>query len=267
MALVLAVGIALAAPPAYADDAACIQSYEQTQTLRRAAKLREARSEAAKCANEACPAVLARDCTKWLAELDQSIPTVVFDVRSASGEELTNVKVAMDGKPLIDKLDGKSVVLDVGPHAFRFEATDGKGLPVEQKTVVHEGDKNRKISVTMPAPSSVVVASRDDRPIPVMAYVFGGVAVASLGVGTIFAISGSSKEGDLDACKPSCSADAVNDVSTSYALADILITAGLVSGIAAAYVFLSRPSASGASTASFTTPRAAGSRGGLRFEF
>jgi hypothetical protein len=266
-AFMLAAGMSFAALPAFADDAACIQSYEQTQTLRRASKLRDARIEAAKCANETCPPVLARDCSKWLAELDQSIPTVVFDVKSATGEELTNVKISVDGKPLVEKLDGKSVALDVGPHAFRFEATDRKWRPIDQKTVIHEGDKNRKISVTLQGDAPQAPATTSERPVPIMAYVFGGVAVASLGVGTVFAISGSSKESDLDACKPSCPADAVNDVSTSYAFADILLAAGVVSAIAAAYVFLSRPTVPGPSpTASATTRRVRASRG-LGFEF
>ena len=264
MALV-AVGASIAAPsPARADDSSCIQSYEQTQTLRRAGKLREARSEAAKCASESCPAVLVRDCTKWLAELDQSIPTVVFDVKSAAGEELTNVRVMVDEKLLLEQLDGKSVALDVGPHTFRFESTDGKGLPAEQTTVIHEGTKNRTIAVTLASPGAVSpVRASPSRPVPITSWVFGGAALASLGVGTVFALRGSSKESDLEACKPACGAAAVNDVSTTYALADVLLTAGVVSAIAAVAIFVTRPEVppQAAATASLVRRR------GLPFEF
>lgn len=264
----LAMGLSLAATftttRAFADDN-CIQSYEQTQTLRRAGKLREARAEAAKCASDSCPAVLVKDCTKWLTEIDQSIPTVVFDVKSASGEELTNVRVLEDGKVLAEKLDGKSITLDVGPHTFRFESTDGKGLPTEQKTVIHEGDKNRKISVTLAA-SAVAApapAPKAERPIPITTYVFGGVALASLGVGTVFALGGSSKEDDLERCRPSCPSDAVNDASTSYAVADILFTAGIVSAIAAVTIFITRPTVGAPAATSALARR----RPGLAFEF
>jgi hypothetical protein len=265
----LAVGISLAttlAPTnAFADDNACIQSYEQTQTLRRAGKLHDARAEAAKCASDTCPVVLAKDCTKWLSEIDQSIPTVVFDVKSATGEELTNVRVVADGKVLAEKLDGKSITLDIGPHAFRFEPTDGKGLPAEQKTVIHEGDKNRKISVTLAAPQSTgpTPAAKPERPVPIATWVFGGVAVASLGVGTVFALSGSSKESDLDRCKPSCPSDAVNEASTSYAVADILLTTGIVSAIAAATIYFTRPTVGAPAAAASLARR----RPGLAFEF
>ncbi|MBN9166510.1 MAG: hypothetical protein BGO98_02955 [Myxococcales bacterium 68-20] len=263
-----AVGISLVASnPAFANDTACIHSYEQTQTLRRAGKLREARTEAAKCSSETCPAVLARDCAKWLVDLDQSIPTVVFDVKSATGEELTSVRVLIDGKPLVDKIDGASIALDVGPHTFRFESTDEKGLPAEHQTVIREGERNRRISVTLAAPAAVasVPAAKADRPVPIAAWVFGGAAVASLGVGTVFALSGSSKESDLDKCRPSCGADAVNDASTSYAVADILLSAGVVSALAAATIFITRPTVSSAPATS--TTGLVRRRAGLTFEF
>lgn len=247
----------LSSKDAFAEDpSTCIQAYEQTQNLRRAGKLRDARTEAAKCAAESCPAVLARDCTKWLGEIDQSIPTVVFEVKSAAGDELTNVKVTVDGKPLVDKLDGKSVAIDVGQHVFRFEGGDGKSAPVEQKAVVHEGEKNKKISVTLGSknPIAATPPAGGERPIPPMAFVFGGVGIVSLGVGTFFAVSGASKESDLDACKPSCSADRVNSVSTSYAFADVLLTAGVVSLVAAAYIYLTRPTVLPSNTARLGPP-------------
>ncbi len=264
MALGISLAVVLTTNRALAEDNVCIQSYEQTQTLRRAGKLREARTEAARCAADTCPAVLSKDCAKWLTEIDQSIPTVVFDVKSASGEELTNVRVLEDGKVIADKLDGKSITLDVGPHVFRFESTDEKGLPAEQKTVVHEGDKNRKISVTLGAKAAAAPtpAIASARPVPITAYAFGGAALVSLGVGTVFALSGSSKESDLDRCRPSCPADAVNDASTSYAVADIFLTAGVVSAIAAVTIFITRPTV-GMPAASALSHR----RPGLSFAF
>ncbi len=255
----LSIGVALASSlvsaRAFADDNACIRSYEQTQTLRRAGKLHEARAEAAKCASDTCPAVLAKDCTKWLSEIDQSIPTVVFDVRSATGEELTNVRVTAEGNVVAETLDGKSITLDIGPHSFRFESTDGKGLPAEHKTVIHEGDKNRKISVTLAAPQAVrpTPEVKAERPVPLTTWVFGGVALASLGVGTVFALDGSSKEGDLERCRPSCPGGAVNDASTSFAVADILLTAGVVSAVAAAVIYFTRPTVAAPATAASVT--------------
>jgi hypothetical protein len=53
----------------------------------------------------------------------------------------------MDGKPLLEKLDGKSLPVDIGSHTFRFELSGSSVAPAERHAVIHEGDKNRKIAV------------------------------------------------------------------------------------------------------------------------
>lgn len=234
--------MALAAAPAHADDQACIKAYEQTQILRKSSKPREARDEAAKCAESSCPGVLAKDCVKWISELDEAIPTVVFEAKSATGEALTNVKVSADGKKLVDKLDGKPVPLDPGPHAFKFEAEGGKTMDAE--ATLKDGEKAHKVAVTFPPAPVAAKGGGEAAPIPIGVWAFGGGAVVTLALGTVFAIVGSGQESDLDACKSAgCPADKVNDASTSYALADIFFTAGAVSAIAAGYLFLTRPTA------------------------
>jgi len=72
------------------------------------------------CADAACPAVIQADCTKWLTELEQSVPTIVIVARSEQGDE-TDVNVFLDGRPWIHHLDGKPVELDPGAHQLRFE--------------------------------------------------------------------------------------------------------------------------------------------------
>jgi len=242
LGLTALLAVLAAATPALADDAACIQSYESTQTLRKASKLKDARAEAQKCAETTCPAVLVKDCQKWLGELEQQLPSLVFEVKGPAGEPLTNVKVTVNGQPLVDKVDASPVVVDAGSLALHFESPDGKGKAVDQTVVVKEGERAKKVSVTLGAVAKSTVAG-DERPIPLGTFAFGAAGVVALGVGTVFAILGSSAEGDLDACKPGCKSDDVNGVSTKYAVADILFTAGAVSLIAAAYIFITRPTA------------------------
>jgi hypothetical protein len=219
-----------------ANDPTCITAYEQTQALRKESKLRDAREQAMKCARDTCPAVLSRDCARWFTEIEQSIPSIVFDVRGPDGFELANVRVSMDGKPLVEKLDGKSVPIDIGAHTFHFEVVGARNIaPLERQAIIHEGDKNRKIAVVLRAADSTT------RPVPFMTYVFGGVAIAALGAGGYFAVSGLVKKGDLRDCKPGCSAASVNDVSRAFGLADIFLSAGTISSLAALYVYLSRP--------------------------
>lgn len=256
LGIAAALAVLTAAAPALADDAACIQSYESTQTLRKAGKLKDSRAEAQKCSDATCPAVLVKDCQKWLGELEQQLPSLVFEVKGAGGAALTNVKVTLNGQPLVDKIDATPVIVDAGSLALHFESLDGRGTPVDQTVVVKEGEHGKKVTVTL---GGAAKPAGDDRPIPLGALAFGGVGVVALGVGTVFAILGSSAEGDLDKCRPRCAAGDINGVSTKYAVADILFSAGVVSLAAAAYIFITRPSA--VSTASLRR------RNGFALEF
>lgn len=246
--LAVALTILSATSAAWADDQSCISAYEQTQTLRKASKLRDARDEASKCAQESCPAVLRADCTKWLSELEASVPTVVFEVKGSAGEELTSVKVTMDGAVLVEKLDGRAAAIDPGKHVFKFETADGKAKPFEQTIVIHEGDRGKRIPVTMPT------EQKEGRPIPTAAIVFGAAAILGIGGGAFFAIRGSGQQSDLDACKPACDSGAINDASQSYAIADILLTAGIVSAVAAVYLYVTRPAGGSSSSAGLVRP-------------
>ncbi|WP_394826882.1 hypothetical protein [Pendulispora albinea] len=231
-----------------ADTNACVSSYEQSQSLRRAGKLREARQRALECARDVCPAVLSRDCQRWVTELDTSIPTVIFDVRGLTGEELTQVTVFIDEKKLLDRLDGKAIEVEPGTHKFRFEPKEPKGATREVSATIREGEKYRKISASFE--DKAAVQASISRPIPTAVWVFGGVGVAGLAAGTFFGLRGLSQKNDLDSCKPNCNPSDVDSMSRSYAIADIALGVGVVSGVAALYLFLTRPT--------LTAPRDAG---------
>jgi hypothetical protein len=244
--VVLSLALSLGAVHAHAADTnACLTSYEQTQTLRRGGKLREAKQQALQCAREACPAVLTKDCARWATEIDATIPSVVFEARAADGTELVDVKVFVDDKPLVDTLDGKAVEFEPGAHTLRFEWASGKAAPVVMQTVVREGEKNRKIAATFAANGDSSGGgsgeSAGKRPIPLAAWVFGGIALAGVGVGTAFAVIGKSKQSDLDVCKPHCQPPDVDSMTRSFAIADVGFGVGVISAAAAVYLFLSRP--------------------------
>ncbi len=238
----------LSAAAAHAD-ATCITAYEQTQTLRKDGKPLASRAQAALCSRESCPALLTKDCTKWLAELDAVIPTVILDPRTPGGAVRADTRVKVDGAPLNEKIDGKTVALEPGAHTFVFEA-DG-AAPVERAVVLKEGERNKKITVTLAPASPSSAGSSAERPVPIGVWIFGGATVVALGVSAVFAIDGLGKKSDLDACKPRCAASDVDAMSSSFTLADVALGAGVMAGAAAVYLFLTRPTAeSGAATAS-----------------
>ena len=240
----VALALLLTAPAARAD-ASCISAYEQTQTLRKDGKPLASKTQAAICSRESCPALLTKDCTKWLAELEAVIPTVVVDARTSAGAPRTDVRVKIDGAPAPssgDKLDGKPIQLEPGAHTFVFE-TDG-APPVERTLVLKEGEKNKKLTVTFAGPPSdgAEPQSAPSRPVPLGVWIFGGASIVALATSAAFAIDGLGKKSDLDACKPRCAGSDVDAMSSSFTLADVALGAGVMAGAAAVYLFLTRPS-------------------------
>jgi len=269
-ALAFATVLSMASASAVAHaDPVCINAYEQAQTLRKDGHLVSAKAQAAICARSDCPAILAKDCSRWLTELDASTPTVVFEARSPAGAERTDVRVKVDGTLVVPHLDGKALPVDPGTKKILFEADDS--APVETTIVIKEGEKNRKVSLTIgsAAPVAPVAASR---PIPAGVWIFGGVSVAALTGSLVFAIGGLSKKGDLDDCKPRCSAEDIDAMSQSFTFADVFLGAGLMAAAATAWLYFTRPAVdegreNAARIQPFATPLAGGAAAGVSARF
>lgn len=206
LAVLALVAGALLPAPARADDAACIAASEQSLTLRKQGQLHETLKQLALCAAEACPAEVKAECARRIGEVNAVMPTLVLEAKDGAGNDLADVKVSMDGAPLLDKLDGRPVSIDPGAHTFVFEAAGQP--PVEKKLVLREGDKDRRESVVIgsrPPPASTSPAPPPPPPPPpstwstskTVALVAGGLGIVGLGVGGIFgglAVSSQSKE-------------------------------------------------------------------------
>src|SRR5262249_4508611 len=144
--MVVAAAWATGAAASARADVTCGDAYEQTQELRRAGKLQEARAKAAICMADACAEVIRKDCGTWADQILAAQPSVVVVVHDTAGKETTAVTVAVDGKPWLDHLDGTAKDIDPGAHVLRF--TLAGAPPLDQPVTVHEGEKARKIEVS-----------------------------------------------------------------------------------------------------------------------
>lgn len=137
----------------------CSAAYDATQSLRDDGKLVDARKQARLCSDMLCPAFVREDCSQWLMEIDALVPTVVFTAKDTAGASTFAVRVLLDGRVLLDQLDGSAVLLDPGEHHVRFEIASMGAL--EKDIVVRKGEKNRTIDasfdshVAQPKPPSV----------------------------------------------------------------------------------------------------------------
>jgi hypothetical protein len=249
---VLTLGAGLCVGDARADDKnRCIAASEQGQQLRDAGKYKDARDAFTKCARDACPTIVRRDCTRWLVDLTQLWPSVVFGAKDASGNDRTDVTVSADSVPLVSTLDGKPVPIEPGEHVFRFEAA---GLPaVERDVLVRAGEKSRLVvaqfaappaSATPPPATPGATPAPADAPIPTGVWVFGGLALVAFGAEAFFGISGlndrSSLESSPCAKTATCNPDDVTSIRTKFTVADIALGVGVVSAALSAYLYLSR---------------------------
>jgi hypothetical protein len=248
---------------ARADDTHdCIVASKDGQLLRDDRKPVEAVARFAVCARTVCPQPVRKACLRWSAEVSTAVSTVVLAARDVTGRDLLQVRVRVDGKLVAEQLDGGPIAEDPGPHVFRFEPPDGTA--VEENVILHEGERNRLVSVVLgatttgsssapttassggptPAPDAGVAASRPL--LPTASWVLGAVGVGALGGFAYFGLTGQAQRNMLGPCAGAhnCNPNDVGSTRTDLIAADVFLGIGVVALAAATYFALVRPSAS-----------------------
>lgn len=231
------------------SQAACIEAYTKGQELEQAGALREARTKFLVCGREPCSKVLVKDCILWIDDVERKMPTVVVEAHGTDDVEVNDVRVFVDDDLVATRLDGRAIDVNPGPHTLRFVR---EGAPaVEQRAVMREGEKGRKIVVAFgparasplaaPPPPPAAARRRDEarthKP-PWLVYPLAGVGAVGLGGSAYFGLHGLSQRADLDGCKGFCASDPVSDARRSFLFADISLGVALISLGAAAVLFL-----------------------------
>jgi hypothetical protein len=220
---VAAAGSAPAADPTTAD---CLTANDKSISLRNSHKLLTARTQLLVCAAASCPADVRKECVRRIDQVNASMPTVVFEVKDGSGNDLTAVNVKMDGEIVVERLEGTAISLDPGAHAFTFEVV---GQPVvTRQLVIHEGQKDRREVIQIgptasqqPAPpvpnlGAPPAAPPASTPSPepakeglgtqrILGLAVASVGVVGVGIGSIFGLQAMSKHNDAaNACPKAC---------------------------------------------------------------
>ncbi len=251
------------APVAHADVSTCIASSEQALQLRQQGKLHDALTQLALCADPSCPSEVSSECTQRIASVNAAMPTLILAAQDGTGNDLYDVKVTMDGAPLLTSLDGRSIAIDPGEHSFHFE-TAGQP-PLDKKIVLREGDKDRKETVVIGPVSqkATLPPTQPPSPAPAGSYwstqrtlsvVSVGVGVVGLAAGSIFGgLTISEKNKETSACgTSSCSdyasaKDHYNSAITDGTVSTVAFIAGGVFVVAGAVLWFTAPSSTSAS--------------------
>ena len=104
----------------------CVAAAEKAQQQRDEGKYVEARESLLVCSRDACPSVVVKDCVEMLAQVDKSIPTLVFEVVGLEHHQAGAVRVFIDGDSTGYGVDGKPVLVDAGWHTFVFKSPTGE---------------------------------------------------------------------------------------------------------------------------------------------
>jgi hypothetical protein len=259
--------VAFDAAVARASDSTeqCLDAYEAGQRQRQTGDLLNAARELRTCGGPACPVRMQGDCQRWLDDVERSTPTVVFRVRDASGELLTNVTVSIDGQPP-RRLDGRAVLMNPGEHVVLFARAGYQ--PLRTPVFVTEGEKLEPRDVMLessveaaPNGSGLPGASADGallavggataeerRSLSVWPLALGALGVVG-GTGfVLFGVRAKNGETDLERCSPDCSQAQVDDVKRDYLWSNVSLGVGLGGLIGAGlFLLLDEPARDGAS--------------------
>ena len=225
-----------------------------------------------------CPGLIVNDCAQWLDEVQSALPSVVPLATDEAGANLLDVKVSLDGAPLVNALAGQAIDIDPGTHHFTFERVDL--TTVETDVLVVVGDKNKRVAVTLrkapaagetapaeratpeaavapmatpgeatpenKAPESAAEPGKSTFPYRTVGLVVGAAGVVGLGVGTVFGVEAIVKQNDArcpsNNCGPGSNPDALRTAQSDGNLSTGFFIVGGVLAAAGLTTWLLAPS-------------------------
>jgi len=248
---------------ANAEEQACRDDYEHSQELMKPkagpSTLLPARATLRSCMRSGCKDWVVADCSKWLAEVEERIPTVVFSARDTAGRDLTDVRVTTaDGLAITPRLDGRALDIEPGRQTFVFVTPDG--VRREKDVLIREGEKSQSVGALFDAPPGLLPPSSgpaggvpSTQPPPpttklrYAGYAATGVGVLGLGLGAVFGLRAIGKKDsagcdDTNACANLGAVDEAKDAST---VANVgFIVGGVLTAAGVALILLSPTSSS-----------------------
>lgn len=224
----------------------CIAAAESGQQLRSTGRLIDARKALAACTASACPAIVRRDCGRWIEEIDAAQPSITVKLEESGGADSPDGRVLVDGEPMPRGADGRSTPLDPGVHKLVWARAGGD---VEQEVVIREGERNRVIVLRVAAKGPRPTTDMTDVPAPPpraqspLPYVVGGLGIALVGAGGTLWGVGLNDRSNLSATCAAAHACAQSDIDasrTKLIVGDVLIGVGVLAVAGAIFLFLNQ---------------------------
>ena len=134
--------------PSKTGGHACTAALKKAQKLEQEGHLQEATKALVRCARSSCGRYLLQECSTRHAQLESEIPSVVPLFTDETGATVSDVQVALDGEPLVSRLDGRALNVDPGLHEFSFRSSAGAVISTE-KIMIVQGQRNRLVTASL----------------------------------------------------------------------------------------------------------------------
>lgn len=251
------------APPAEPPSKQqCLDAHVECQNLQNTGDLVAAREQAKTCTDATCPGMVIGDCARWLADLEQRTPSVVFEVR-VNGVPNWDATVLVDGQPTSEWIRGEALRLNPGQHSI--DVTLPPHSPRRETLVLAVGMRYRLVSIDFkaeraaqgasttvealpaaprptpaaPAPAPLVLT---ERPVPFLVYPLLGVGALGLGGFIGFTLAGQAEQRRAeDVCAPFCSERELRTLRRHYLIGNTSLGIGAAAVVGAGILYLARP--------------------------
>jgi hypothetical protein len=221
----------------------CIVANEQSIELRNSHKLKSSRELMLVCVSPSCPKEVRDECERRIGAVSAAIPTLILSAKDGDGNDLSAVRVTMNGAPFLERIDGSSMTLDPGSYDFSFEAA-GKSV---RKTIVLAEGESRREAIVFPK-DAVASAQKRDPTRRMIGLVVAGVGLGGIALGAIFgSMAASSWSTSQSACSTTSCPDhakavsAHDDATTFATISTIGFIAGPVLVAAGGVLFFTAP--------------------------
>ena len=209
----------------------CLAAFRRAQNLRDERKLIAARRELLWCARDVCAEVVQRKCRAWLPEVVADTPSLVVLATGADGRDRFEARLSVDGDSVAERLDGKAIDLDPGPHTVVVE---GDGQRTAERVVLAQGERNRVVRVRFPAPLQGAPPLPRARRISPLAYTGFSLAAATLIAGSVAGGVTLARAAKLKEQCASVEGCRQNDIDAGYRLADVATGMFVIAGVGVA---------------------------------
>ncbi len=229
---------------ARADDVdICSVAYARGQEERLAGRLFNARAAFQQCAVAPCSAVLAKDCHRWVKEVEADLPTI----RVTVSRPVDKLQVFIDSVAIPLVALAAPIVLEAGPHELRFEAPGYQSVRLDK--ALRPSDREVPVVVTLRPPQAPARRNQVG-PVPAGAWVLAGVGAVALGGSIYFGVRANERYHELqDSCAPACERSASDDMQANAVISDVALASAVVALAASAVVYFTRSKNAATATA------------------